>query len=68
MRNRFTLSIKNWLSIILVVLVTTSNSIHNKIIRLEDNLTQEELEHTARYLNTEFSGKSLLRFGAKFLK
>ncbi|MDQ2938499.1 MAG: heat-inducible transcriptional repressor HrcA, partial [Acidobacteriota bacterium] len=45
---------------ILVVLVTTSNTIHNKIIRLEDNITQEELEHTARYLNTEYSGKSLV--------
>lgn len=44
---------------ILVVLVTTSNTIHNKIIRLEETLTQEELERTARYLNTEFSGKSL---------
>src|SRR6267378_325859 len=32
---------------ILVVLVTTSNTIHNKLIRLEDNITQEELEQTA---------------------
>lgn len=53
---------------ILVVLVTTSNSIHNKIIRLEDNLTQEELEHTARYLNTEFSGKSLLAIRSEILE
>ena len=53
---------------ILVVLVSTSNIIHNKIIRLEDNLTQEELEHTARYLNTEFSGKSLLAIRAEILE
>jgi heat-inducible transcriptional repressor len=45
---------------ILVVLVTTSNIVHNKIIRLEDNITQEELEQTARYLNTEYSGKTLI--------
>src|SRR2546425_9566434 len=45
---------------ILVVLVTGSNSIHNKIIRMEESLTQEELERTARYLNTEFSGKTLI--------
>src|SRR5882757_10552355 len=53
---------------ILVVLVTASNSIHNKIIRLEDNLTQEELEQTARYLNTEFGGKSLLAIRAEILE
>ena len=53
---------------ILVVLVTTSNTIHNKIIRLEDNLTQEELERTARYLNTEFCGKSLVSIRAEILE
>ncbi|MEP6568256.1 MAG: heat-inducible transcriptional repressor HrcA [Acidobacteriota bacterium] len=52
---------------ILVVLVTASNSIHNKIIRLEDNLTQEDLEQTARYLNTEFGGKSLLAIRSEIL-
>lgn len=53
---------------ILVVLVTASNIIHNKIIRVEDNLTQEELERTARYLNTEFSGKSLTAIRAEILE
>lgn len=53
---------------ILVVLVTTSNIIHNKIIRLEDQLTQEDLEQTARYLNTEFSGKSLIAIRAEILE
>ena len=53
---------------ILVVLVTTSNTIHNKIIRLEDNLTQDELERTARYLNTEYSGKSLVAIRAEILE
>ena len=53
---------------ILVVLVTTSNIIHNKIIRLEDNITQEELEQTARYLNTEFGGKSLVAIRAEILE
>ncbi len=53
---------------ILVVLVTTSNIIHNKIIRLEDNITQEELEQTARYLNTEYSGKSLLAIRTEILE
>jgi len=53
---------------ILVVLVTTSNTIHNKLIRLEDNITQEELEQTARYLNTEYSGKSLVTIRAEILE
>lgn len=46
---------------ILVVLVSSSNIIHNKVIRAtDDDLTQDELDRTARYLNSEFSGKSLL--------
>lgn len=45
---------------ILVILVSTSGIIHNKVIRTADgDLTQAELDRTARYLNTEFSGKSL---------
>ena len=43
---------------VLVVLVTASSIVHNKIIRIADNLTQDELEKTACYLNTEFSGRA----------
>ena len=53
---------------ILVVLVTASSIVHNKIIRIADNLTQDELEKTARYLNTEFGGKSLLEIRAEILE
>jgi len=53
---------------ILVVLVTASSTIHNKVIRVDDNLTQDELEQTARYLNTEFTGKSLLAIRAEILE
>ncbi len=35
---------------------------------MEENLTQEELERTARYLNTEFSGKSLIAIRAEILE
>ena len=52
---------------ILVVLVTASSIVHNKIIRIADSLTQDELEKTARYLNMEFSGKSLLEIRAEIL-
>src|SRR6185295_62593 len=43
-------------------------TVHNKIIRLEDQITQDELESTARYLNVEFSGKSLLTIRTEILE
>lgn len=52
---------------ILVVLVSAPNIVHHKIIRIEDKLTQEELEQTARYLNTEFGGKSLAAIRAEII-
>ena len=53
---------------ILVVLVSTANIIHNKVIRIADELTQDDLNRTARYLNTEFSGKSLLAIRAEIVE
>lgn len=53
---------------ILVVLVSSPNIIHNKIIRLDEDLSHEELESTARYLNTEFAGKSLLEIRTVILE
>lgn len=44
---------------ILIVMVSAPHSVHNKIIRLEEIYTQEELDRTARYLNVEFAGKTL---------
>jgi heat-inducible transcriptional repressor len=53
---------------ILVVLVSMSNIIHNKVIRTADDLSQDELDRTARYLNAEFSGKSLLTIRAEIVE
>lgn len=53
---------------ILVVLVSAPNIVHNKIIRVTDDLSQAELEHTARYLNAEFSGKSLITIRAEIME
>jgi heat-inducible transcriptional repressor len=53
---------------ILVVLVSASNIIHNKIIRLDETLAQDDLDKTARYLNTEFAGKSLIVIKAQILE
>jgi len=53
---------------ILVVLISTSSIIHNKVIRTtDDDLTQDELDRTARYLNSEFSGKSLSRIRSEIV-
>lgn len=53
---------------ILVVLVFAPNIVQNKIIRIDEPLTQEELERTARYLNTEFGGKNLQAIRAEILR
>ena len=53
---------------VLVVLVSAPNKVHNKIIRLKEALPQEELNRTARYLNVEFGGKSLMEIRVKILK
>ncbi len=53
---------------ILVILVSAPNIIHNKIIRLKESYSNEALEKTARYLNAEFSGKSLAEIRAEILK
>ena len=52
---------------ILVVLVLASNVVQNRIIRIDDPLTAEELESAARYLNAEFSGKTLQTIRAEVL-
>ena len=52
---------------ILVVLVLASNVVQNKIIRIDDPLTAEELESAARYLNAEFSGKTLQTIRAEVI-
>jgi heat-inducible transcriptional repressor len=44
---------------ILVALVSTSNLVQDKVIRLDEHFTQEELDTIARYLNAEFYGRSL---------
>jgi heat-inducible transcriptional repressor len=53
---------------ILVVLVSSPNIVHNRIIRLKVTFTKEELERTANYLNAEFSGKSLAEIRAEILR
>ncbi|HSK70847.1 MAG TPA: heat-inducible transcriptional repressor HrcA [Pyrinomonadaceae bacterium] len=53
---------------VLVVLVSSPSIVHNKVIRLNETFTQEELDRTARYLNVEFGGKSLAEIRSEILK
>ena len=53
---------------ILVILVSTANVVRNKIIHVDERLSQDDLERTARYLNAEFRGKSLLAIRAEILE
>ena len=53
---------------VLVVLVSNSNIVHDKVITLDEEFTQDELDRTARYLNVEFSGKSLLAIRAEIME
>ena len=53
---------------ILVALVSASNIVQDKVIRLDEEFTQDELDQTARYLNAEFCGKSLLEIRAEIIK
>jgi heat-inducible transcriptional repressor len=53
---------------ILVVLVSAPNIVHNKIIRLEETISQEDLDRTSRYLNVEFAGKTLSMIRAEILQ
>lgn len=53
---------------VLVVLVFASSMVQHKVVRIDEPLTQDELERTARYLNAEFTGKSLRAIRAEILR
>jgi heat-inducible transcriptional repressor len=53
---------------ILVVLVSAPNIVHNKIIRLSESFSNEQLDRTSNYLNARFSGKSLAEIRREILK
>jgi heat-inducible transcriptional repressor len=44
---------------ILTVLVGKSGVVQNKVIRVEDEISQEDLDRAGRYLTEEYSGKTL---------
>jgi heat-inducible transcriptional repressor len=44
---------------VLVVIVSKPDLVENRVVRLEDEFTQEELDQAANFLNAEFRGWSL---------
>ena len=44
---------------VLAVIVSSPDVIENRVVLMEDDISQEELDHTAEYMNTEFRGWSL---------
>ena len=45
---------------ILVIIVSKSGIVQNRIVRVDEKLTQIDLDQTARYINENFHGQSLL--------
>jgi heat-inducible transcriptional repressor len=53
---------------ILVVMVSRSGFVTNKVIELDDELTQDQLQTCANYLNTHFAGMPLDSIRARLLE
>ena len=52
---------------ILTILVTRGGVISNKVIEMEESVTQDELIQIANYIRTEFCGQSLTRIRSRIL-
>jgi len=52
---------------VLVVLLSASNIVHDKVISLDENFTQDDLDRTSRYLNEQFAGKTLVAIRAEIM-
>lgn len=53
---------------ILAIFVTKSGQVHNKILELTEDSTQEELESMTKYLNLKFQGMNLKDIRKKLLE
>jgi heat-inducible transcriptional repressor len=53
---------------VLAIFVMDTANIHNKLITLEDELTQDELHKISNYLNHEFSGRPLRQIRQQVLE
>ena len=53
---------------ILVITVSRAGLVQDRLVRVEEGFTQDELDRTARYVNANFSGLSLVAIRAELLK
>lgn len=53
---------------ILVIIVSQSGRVQNKVIKIEDRLSQDELNQASRYLLAKFYGKDLITIKNELLK
>lgn len=53
---------------ILVITVLRSGLVQDRLIRISDPFTQDELDSTARYLNANFAGRTLVSIREELLK
>ena len=54
--------------LVLAILVSTTGSIHNRIIEMEENFSQSELDHLSDYLNSFLTGLTLSQVREKLLE
>ncbi|MGE0882043.1 MAG: heat-inducible transcriptional repressor HrcA [Blastocatellales bacterium] len=53
---------------ILVITVSRAGLVQDRVVRIDEDLTQDELNRTANYVNANFSGMSLSTIRAELLK
>lgn len=53
---------------ILVIIVSRSGLVQNRIVRVDEQFTQTELDQTARYINDHYAGRSLISIRNDVLK
>jgi heat-inducible transcriptional repressor len=53
---------------ILVITVSRAGLVQDRLVRIDDDLTQDELNRTANYVNTHFTGMSLPAIRAELFK
>jgi len=53
---------------ILVITVSRAGLVQDRLVRIDEDLTQDELNHTANYVNANFAGMSLVAIRSELLK
>jgi len=54
--------------LVLAIVVSTTGSIHNRVVEMEENFSQSELDHLSDYLNSFLTGLTLYQVREKLLE